>query len=182
MMPKPEVKRRNKVVVLRFYKREAYTPERRPSIKGFFRRIKTFFPCRAGEITVEELENLILETFGSDYRYHILLSDEKYRIITKGDMEELLKKDDTNTYTYVPTYFDCDDYADVLLGCLTKKTYPQGFALGETWWYCSEFGHAQNLFCDGEKIYIVEPQTDEITTWSDIKKKHPDAKAFMVKF
>jgi len=435
-----EVKRRGKVVILRFYKHETYEPERKPSVKRLLRRLRTFFPCRAQEITADRLEDLILETFG-DYEYHVLISDERFRIITKEQMEQLIKEDDTDTLPYIPIYADCeipaetayalgvffadgtcgfrgetacgawwrivgekellekakagleayprfpvyfrlnlfnsyrkgtetnygrrnrdewcldvyakkygarrdfirafyrmfyldgildykkvpgciydssleakkaflqgvidgdgdeynrltvvgdlaltgiiklmmdlhwafsickdprtkrddvycinygtqreprawfldaldklggmekwvplkaisertgysiskvmrladkleekgyilskkpwrqrrlvklahpfnlcDDFSDVLLGALTRKTWQQGFAIGQLWYYTSTFGHAQNLFSDGEIIYVLEPQNDGIMTWSDIKGKYPDARAFMVKF
>jgi len=177
-----EVKKRGKVVILRL-KRKVYEPERKPSVKRALRKLRTFFPCRAEEITANRLEDLIIATFGSEYQYHVLISDERFRAITKQQMEQLLKEDDTDTLPYIsPEVFDCDDFGDVLLGSLTRKTLPQGFCIGQIWWYCPEFGHAQNLFCDGETIFVVEPQNDEITTWREIKGKWPNAKAFTVKF
>jgi len=176
-----EVKKRGKVVILRL-KRKVYEPERKPSVKRALRKLRTFFPCRAEEITADRLEDLILETFGANYQYHVLISDERFRVITKQQTEQLLREDDTDTLPYTEPYSDCDDYSDVLLGCLTKKTWSQGFALGQLWWFCSQFGHAQNVFSDGEKLCIIEPQNDEIMTWNDIKRKYSDARAFMVKF
>jgi len=176
-----EVKRRGEVTVLRF-RRQEYRPERKPSAKRFLLKLRTLVPCTAETITGDALEDLILKTFGSDYQYHILISDEWFRVITKEQMEQLLKEDDTDALPYVDTVADCDDFSDVLLGQLTRKTWQQGFALGQLWWFCSQFGHAQNLACTGDELLIVEPQNDEITTWSDVKSKYPDAKAFMVKF
>jgi hypothetical protein len=433
-----EVKKVGEVTIFRLYKRKAYEPERKPSAKRFFRRLRALFPCQAGIIKAEELEGLITKTFGSDYQYYVLISDEWFRAITKEQMEQLLKEDDTDTLPYIPTYADCpippetayalglffaegscgfrdgtasgawwrivaekeylekakagleayprfpvsfeikpfnsykegaktnfgerkrdlyclevhaqecgarrdfirafyrmfyldglldykkvpgciydssleakraflegvidgdggrnenritivgdlaltgiiklmkdlhwtfgisveprakrpdvyyvsygrsrewytdilqaidgqgwvslkwisdrtgiplprimkatkrleeegyiisrkpwsqrrevklahpynlcDDFSDVLLGQLTRKTWNQGYAIGQIWWYCSEFGHAQNLFSDGKQIFIVEPQNDEITTWDAIKGQYKDARAYMVKF
>jgi hypothetical protein len=176
------VKKVGEVTIFRLYKRRPYEPQRKPSAKRFFRRLRALIPCQAEIIKAEDLEGLILRTFGSDYQYHVLISDEKFRVITREQMEKLLKEDDTDTLPYISTYGDCDDYSDVLLGQLTRKTWNQGYAIGQIWWYCSEFGHAQNLFCDGKQIFIVEPQNDDITTWDAIKSQYKDARAYMVKF
>jgi hypothetical protein len=177
-----EVKKVGEVTIIRLYKRKTYTPQRKPSVKRFFREIRALIPCQAEIIKAEDLENLILKTFGDNYQYHILISDEYFRVITKEQMEKLLKEDDTDTLPYINVYADCDDFSDVLLGQLTRKTWTQGYAIGQIWWLCSAFGHAQNLFTDGKQIFIVEPQNDEITTWDAIKSQYKDACAFMVKF
>jgi len=175
-----EVKRRGKVVILRL-KRKVYEPERKPSVKRALRKLRTFFPCKAEEITAEKLEDLILATFSAEYQYHVLISDEKFRAITKEQMEQLLREDDTDTLPYIPTYGDCDDFSDALLGSVTRKTWIQGFAVGQLWYYTPRWGHAVDLFCDKEKIWLVEPQSDAIYEWpSDYEEK--GWRAFMVKF
>lgn len=178
MKTEVEVKRRDKVTVLRFH-RKPYQPERRPAVKRLLRKLKTLVPCRAETITGDALEDLILKTFGSDYQYHILISDEEFRIITKEQMEQLLKEDDTDSLNYIPTFADCDDFSDALLGQLTRKTWNQGFAIGQLWYYNPKFGHAVNLFCDGQKIWVVEPQNDSIIEWGT---GDYSGQAFMVKF
>jgi hypothetical protein len=179
---RPEVKQIGKVTVLRFSRRE-FTPERQPSPKRFLRKIRAaLVPCQAPEISADQLEKLILDTFGRDYQYHVLISDEKFRIITKDKVAELLAKDDTDKLPYIATYADCDDFSDVLLGSLTRMTWSQGFALGQLWYINPDkgFGHACNLFCDGQKIWLVEPQNDRILEWgSDENYK---GYAYMVKF
>jgi hypothetical protein len=177
-----EVKKVGNVTVLRF-KRKEFTPERKPSAKRFFREVKArVFPCKGGTITADELERLILSTFGSDYEYHILISDEWFRVISKDKMEKLLKDDDTDKLSYQPVTSDCDDFSDVLLGCLTKKTWNQGYALGQLWYIneAKNFGHAVNLFVDEQpKIWVVEPQNDGIYEWGE---GDYSGKAYMVKF
>jgi len=180
-MDEIKVKRRGKIHILRFGKRKPYKPKRKSSVKRFLRRVRAIIPCTNPEITDDELEDLIIKTFGSNYSYHILLSDEKYRIITKQEVMKLLKEDDTDTLNYKATYADCDDFSDVLLGSLTRKTWVQGFAIGELWYVNIEklFAHAVNLFCDGSKIWIIEPQNDNIIEWGT---GNYSGKAFMVKF
>jgi len=139
-----EVKKRGKVVILRL-KRKVYEPERKPNVRRALRKLRTFFPCKAEEISADKLEDLILETFGN-YPYHVLMSDEKFRVITKQQMEQLLKEDDTDTLPYIPPELaDCDEFSDVLLGSLTRKTWSQGFCLGQLWYYTPNYGHALTI-------------------------------------
>jgi hypothetical protein len=178
-----EIKKVGKVTVLKFERDREFTPERKPYAKRFFQTLRIkLFPCRGDTITSEELVRLILSTFGSDYEYHILISDEWFRVISRDKMEKLLKEDDTDKLTYNSVVSDCDDFSDVLLGCLTKRTWNQGYALGQLWYYneARNFGHAVNLFCDGEKIWVVEPQNDNIVEWG--KDDFYSGKAYMVKF
>jgi hypothetical protein len=174
-----EVKRAGKVEIIKL-KNKTFMPERKPSVKRFLLELKMLFPCKAELIASEELENIILKTFGSNYEYHIVISDAVFRVITKEQMEQLLKNDDTDKLPYIPPeVFDCDDFSDVLLGSLTRKTIPQGFAIGQLWYYNDRFGHAVNLFCDGEKIWVVEPQNDSIIEWGT---SDYSGFAFLVKF
>jgi len=174
-----EVKKVGEVTIFRLYKRKTYEPERKPSAKRFFRRLRALFPCQAEIIKAEELEDLIIRTFGSGYQYYVLISDEWFRVITKEQMEKLLKEDDTDALPYIRVVADCDDFSDVLLGQLTKKTWNQGYAIGQLWYYTESFGHAVNLFCDGQKIWVVEPQLDLIVEWGT---GYYRGWAYMVKF
>ena len=174
-----EIEKRGKVEIIRL-RRKRHKPERKLSPRRLLRTLRVLFPCRAEEIDADQLIDIIIDTFG-DEDYHLLISDEKYRVISKDEMAELLKKDDTNLLPYINTYADCDDFSDVLLGQLTKKTWSQGFAIGQLWFYTSKWGHAINFFVDGEKLWLIEPQNDQIFTWESVKKKYPSAKAYMVK-
>lgn len=173
------VERRGKVEIIRL-RRKQLKPKQRPCFKRFLKKLKIFSTPKAKRITADELINLILKTFGSNYKYHILISDEWFNCITKEQMQQLLKKDDTDQLNYIPTIADCDDYSDVLLGSLTKKTWTQGFAIGQLWYFHPEgWGHAINVFCDGEKIWCVEPQNDQIIEWGTGMYK---GKCYMIKF
>ena len=176
------VYKHGKVTVLKFYLHNfrPLSPERRIGVKELFKKLRLLFPCKMRVITADKLEELVIKTFGSDYEYYVFISDYYFRTIDKETMEKLLREDDTNTLPYVAEIADCDDFSDVLLGSLTKKTWTQGFAIGQLWYYTERFGHAVNLFCDGEKIYVVEPQNDQIIEWC--RDQDYCGKAYMVKF
>jgi len=174
-----DIKKRDEVTIIRFLKHN-YKPVRKPSAKRFFREMRAMFPCRYQTITAEELEDIILKTFGSNYSYYLLISDEWFRTIPKTEMVKLLEKDDTETLNYIDVVADCDDFSDVLLGSLTRKTWNQGFAIGNLWYYTETFGHAVNLFIDDEKkVWIIEPQNDGIYEWGQGDYR---GWAYMIKF
>jgi len=148
-------------------------------------RVKSYLRCERARpitITADQLSDRIIQTFGSEYRYHILLSDSVYIALDKKYAENLLKGNKVDALPYIAEYGDCDDFADALLGSLTRDHWAFGFAFGELWYYTRSYGHAINWFFDGSEIWLIEPQTDRIYQWSDIlKQEDPQAKAFMVK-
>lgn len=168
------------VEIIRLEKKK-FRPKQKPCFRSFFRKIKFWLP-KGKIIDSNKVLEIILNTFGKDYYYHILISDERYRLMERKQLEELLKKDKTDQYQYIPEDFDCNNFAEVLDGNIDELTYPQGYAFGQLWFYTNEFGHAINFaILEDESLVLIEPQNDEIFTWEDIKKQYPEARAFMVK-
>jgi hypothetical protein len=174
------VEKRGEVEIIRLRDKK-FRPKQKPCFRRFFFKLKLFQP--KGEIiSAEEVENIILKTFGSDYAYHLLVSDSRYRLMTREQLIELLKNDKTDQHTWIEEDWDCDNFAEVLDGNIDELTYPQGFAFGQLWFFTNTFGHAINFaILDTRELVLIEPQQDEIFTWEDIKKQYPEAKAFMVK-
>jgi hypothetical protein len=177
-----EVRKIDKVTVLMFtrHKIKPLKVEKSLSLERVLLRLRFLFPCRAEIIKADDLLQLITKTFGSEYEYYIFISDSYFRTISREAMQKLLEEDDTNELPYIEESSDCDDFSDVLLGQLTKKTWTQGYAIGQLWYYTDQFGHAVNLFSDGEKIYVVEPQNDGIYEWCE--NNFYCGKAYLVKF
>jgi hypothetical protein len=175
-----EVKKEGKVEIIKL-KNKKFRPVVHPCFRRFFRKVKLFLP--KGEIvSSDEVVNIILSTFGRDYEYHLLVSDERYRLMTKEQLLNLLKQDKTDQYTWVEEDWDCDNFAEVLDGNIDEMTYPQGYAFGQLWFFTNTFGHAINFaILDTKELILIEPQNDEIFTWENIKLKYPEAKAYMVK-
>ena len=88
-----------------------------------------------------------------------------------------LAHDDTDSYEYVPSTFDCDDFA----ATLQSHAIEDGYVLNAQILYyddmvgwriyvdgescsLSSFGgyHALNMAVIGNEIYLIEPQTDEV--------------------
>jgi len=98
-------------------------------------------------------------------RVHVI--DEKYFLTNLENLNRFLYKDLTNFKTYLSEQSDCDDFA-IQLWAKFKKLYPNfafGFAISNT--------HAFNVFIDSNlKIWIVEPQTDEVINYKNVKSKY----------
>ncbi len=95
----------------------------------------------------------------------IYLADEKYKLPTVQSIKDFLLKDLTNLSVYVPIWHDCDDSAFHLLGVFNNPNW-SAFAVGFAW----SKVHAFNIFIGEDmKLYIIEPQTDEVILYEDAK-------------
>jgi hypothetical protein len=99
-----KVEKKGNVTIIRLRKKE-FRPRQKPCFKRFLIRLKSFFIQEPKEITGDQLINLIIQEFG-DNNYHLLISDDKYRVISKEQMEQLLQDDDTNQLPYISEYAD----------------------------------------------------------------------------
>jgi len=185
-----KVEKKGRVEIIRLEKKRGPLKKPKQRVKKFLRllmrvklSIKEAMRCRRGIIvTADQLVDRIIKTFGSEYRYHLLISDSVYMTLDREYAKNLLKGNKVDLLDYVNEFGDCDDFADALLGSLTRDHWAFGFAFGELWYYTRSYGHAINWFFDGSEIWLIEPQTDRIYKWSDVlKQEDPQAKAFMVK-
>ena len=144
-------------------KRKQHRPKRHFCPSCILTKFKSFLFPHAEIITSTELINKVKLTFGTG-DYHLLIADSKFRTISVDGMKGLLKKDNTDQLIYTSEYSDCDDFADVASGSLTKMSWLQGYAIGVFWFYhkTENWGHAINIFYDGDKIWCFEPQNDSI--------------------
>lgn len=121
-------------------------------------------PKISGEIEYKELHKLLKKGLGR--KAHIYLVDAKYQLIEKSEMERFLKEDKTDLLTYVPEYFDCDDFSFRLMGQFSTPGWG-GIAFGISF----SKVHAFNIFVDAQKkIWILEPQSNNVGSVDDIKK------------
>lgn len=75
------------------------------------------------------------------------------------ELNTWLAEDDTDSYAYVPTYFDCDGFALTL----------QRHALEDGYIISCEVDlvrmHMLNTAVIGNVCYLIEPQTDEVSVY-----------------
>jgi len=112
-------------------------------------------PKITGEIELEELYSLLKGKF-PDAR--IYLSDRKYNLATKSEIQRFLERDETDKYKYQVTYFDCDNYSYRLMG---NASIPEWASLA--FGICWTVTHAFNIFVGSDKkVYLIEPQSDKV--------------------
>ena len=87
-----------------------------------------------------------------------VLPDKKYCVTSVQDYRKFLALDDADKAEYIDGFYDCDDFAYRLMGNLNHPLYGS-FAHG----LAMSISHAFNCFVDWKnKLYIIEPQNDEI--------------------
>jgi hypothetical protein len=116
-----------------------------------------------GKIENAELRKILKITcpYGSIY-----LSDLKYDLTSKDEIERFLWGDKTNEYTYKKEFMDCDDFSYRLMGNLSIPGW-SSLAFGIAW----SGKHAFNIFLDHkERLWIVEPQNDSVISSKQAEK------------
>lgn len=93
---------------------------------------------------------------------------DKWKTVLTDVYNELKPKE-----TYTKNIFDCDDFALVFSGVLAYSAFIAGFITQPAFAIAWSNNHAFNLFIDNEnKLYIYEPQTNNIMIYSEaIKQK-----------
>ena len=92
---------------------------------------------------------------------NLWLSDGIFETINTKNLQDFLAVNDVNTFKYESERRDCDDFAYMLQGDITRW-YPAG-SMGIVWGICYGNAHAWNFFIDENmKVKFLEPQTDTI--------------------
>jgi len=116
-------------------------------------------PNPLDEFNASEVNSMLQAEFP---KAQILLSDGYYKTTTKKELERYLKYDLTDTWDYIPEYFDCDDSSYSLMGHLSNPDWGC-LAFGIVWTKVPGGAHAVNCFISNSGIvYIVEPQNDKV--------------------
>ena len=92
----------------------------------------------------------------------IFLSDGFYFLYRDSDIRKVLSEDLTDLQMWINTYFDCDDFAEVVTGAVNRQL--KGVPFGTLWFKGPGIYHAVNCFYSKEqrKMKVVAPQTDAI--------------------
>ena len=119
-------------------------------------------PVITGELSIYDIKDLL--TVQTKVR-QLIITDMYYKTPSVQSVKNALKLDLTNTETYMPIWYDCDDFSFRLHGF---------FSIGE--WAATTMGiahsklHAFNFFITSDKkVYIIEPQTDVVRLLEDVK-------------
>lgn len=121
--------------------------------------------------TSDEIIKIISKQLGpfmEDYPAYCI-SDEQYHCPTIKEVQKILTKSKLNSKIWLSEKFDCDDFALALKYEFIKNAwhnkkrkipYSVGIINGDS---SGEGYHAINfVICDDGKLYLIEPQTDEM--------------------
>ena len=109
------------------------------------------------------LSNAIMRDFGSFCTGGaVFLSDGFYFLYPDNDIKKVLSEDLTDLQMWINTYFDCDDFAQVVAGVMNDRL--KGIPFGILWFKGPGFYHAVNCYYsqNQRKMKVVEPQNDAI--------------------
>jgi len=99
-------------------------------------------------------------------------ADQKYKVANIKQVQEVVKKSKTYMLKYEAEAHDCDDYAYALMGYIhydpsvPKWQDTVGQAIFITWVILEHqgqmYGHALLSCCDGNNVYMIEPQNGKV--------------------
>lgn len=127
-------------------------------------------------ISAKEMQTILEKHLGgSRTQYNPILKDSQYTLFSLNTLKRFLAKNRADNIDYTKESFDCDDFADVLMGDVKrwllsdlKGGHPFGTILGDIRHDINSskpYPHAMNIFVDNErKVWLIEPQNDRIYT------------------
>ena len=114
-------------------------------------------------ISFTDMHSLIREKLGN--RGHIYLSDGEFALFPKREIKRFLEWSKTDELKYVKTFFDCEQFSDVVHGEMSLPGWARA-AFGIAW----SVKHAFNVFVDADKeLWVIEPQTDNMMRIGDVE-------------
>jgi uncharacterized coiled-coil protein SlyX len=81
---------------------------------------------------------------------------------SEQELADWLTVDQTNENKYISNQFDCEDFARMLQG----NAFSDGYIISITLTGQDSTLHVMNCCLIGNKVYWIEPQTDEFSFWS----------------
>jgi len=121
-------------------------------------------------VTIATVLNAIARDFGPTCRGGlVIMSDGFYFLYPTREIAKVLSEDLTDVQMWINTYFDCDDFAQVVAGAINNQL--KGIPFGTLWYRGPGVYHAVNCFYSKEerKMKVVEPQTDRIYDFNRVK-------------
>ena len=118
---------------------------------------------RGPTISGGDLSSAIIRDFGAfSTSGGVFISDGFYFLYPDTQVKKVLSEDLTDLQMWINTYFDCDDFAQVVSGLMNDKL--KGVPFGVLWFRGPGFYHAVNCYYsrDQKKMKLVEPQNDAI--------------------
>lgn len=121
-------------------------------------------------VTKTEILGAIARDFGLTCKGGlVIMSDGFYFLYPTKEIQKVLSEDLTDLQMWISTFFDCDDFAQVVAGVVNQQL--KGIPYGILWYKGPGVYHAINCFYSKEqkKMKVVEPQTDRIYDFDKAK-------------
>ncbi|MFC1507302.1 lectin MOA-related protein [Thermoproteota archaeon] len=121
-------------------------------------------------ITGSTLSNAIVRDFGSVCSGgKVYLSDGFYFLYSDSAVKKVIQEDLTDLQMWINTYFDCDDFSQVVAGFMNDKL--KGVPFGVLWFKGKNYYHAVNCYYSQEqkKMKVVEPQNNAVYDFNKSK-------------
>jgi len=111
------------------------------------------------EVSGEDIESAIRETYGDDAADSTMLFDGTYYTTDRDGFDAMVRFDPTNLLPYRPSRFDCENFA-MLFQTLSAFLFGVNSVGTVIDW---SGGHAYNIvYLNDGSVLLYEPQTDEI--------------------
>ena len=122
--------------------------------------------------SISRLDN-ILDWFG---RGVFRLTNLNYNPVNYDEIAEIIAIDqsDQEEWVYDDEKYTCCDFSFALLGAFHRCVSTAGMPIFMTWIIMGSSGHAVVSFYDyyRDKVFVIEPQTDEIMTIEEATDKY----------
>ena len=116
---------------------------------------------KGAEVTMNDISLALVSQLGGVQNSIYL--DGKYKTKSFDEIAQIIYENKGDKEIYVSDYYDCDDFAIALFGHFKSKPETSHIPFGLCFVKTSASPHAINIFyADDGKLYMVEPQTDEI--------------------
>ena len=128
------------------------------------------------EITPSEIKDTYKEQMNTSWLDNIFdffgmgafrLTNLNYNELNWNELAEIVALDTSDTFEYVYNEnekYTCCDYSFGLMGAFHRYKSTAAMPVFLTWIQMGTAGHSVVSFYDKERVYIIEPQNDEIMT------------------
>ncbi|MHC1576468.1 MAG: hypothetical protein ACXQTE_03855 [Methanosarcinaceae archaeon] len=118
------------------------------------------------QVSSVRIDRRVLSSLVQTRDAFVKTTDCDYKRVDRTALDRFLKFNRVDRRVYQKTAHDCDDFAYILMGDVTR--WDPDLAFGIAMVSRPSGRHALNCFVDLDmQLYLVEPQTDEIFTVPD---------------
>jgi hypothetical protein len=115
-------------------------------------------------IDPEDIKTAYKKAFKTTSSTDFHFGDEVYKPLNPETLKEFLQKSEIDKKEYIEDYRDCEDFSFMLFGEIRCDERFDGCPIFITWMGTPEGGHSVLSYFYNNKIYLIEPQDDSISS------------------